>query len=650
MCRARRDGRGRWFLFFFFYIINNRCLSLLLLSSIAPGRPARRQKRSTEDDWNAASSSPYHHLPLRPSKSLNYSRNRSNSSDSINDLAESLVATDDAVVESPYSDHLRSSSYALLRPPGQPQQQPMMSPTPPSGPQSMLLPSVIASRFSMSGMATPYGGGGGGQQSMPYVSSSMLIEGNPQNRMLPKTPRTCELEEYARRYEAMQRGNASRRRISQAHANDPSAAPPPSVPAAGVNFWQKRPSLQHEPHYMRSSSGVWGSAAPSVVTSASGRDSVATVLTNSSSETVKYQDLVMAEQSMAEQQNQYQNTQQLQAYLQQQQQHQQQQMEYASLPPEPRVQKDLKKFPLHTYPSLSTIGDEAEYAAAVNKENNASNASNSNGSSSSSGSSASSSAVYARPHKMRHQMSERSMMAATPESLLHHSKSVPNLIPADEPPSPEENPSGEASFSFLDPDKRMRVTDGTLKLIQKQALLDYYARHSTTSSGGGGRRKSAAPAGSEHPDSGFYSPTEKAKQHQLANVDVHRAADQKQVGIKERKPCDVYNLGRQLEEKVLLYVFCKFPLLAWAAWQLQYSPTACGTLGKHFTKPFLQVAAPECRNHATMGNATSNLSYRSSSSFLPLFASESCADCVPRSLMTNGNCRIKSQGQGNEKK
>ena len=128
----------------------------------------------------------------------------------------------DSSTASPYSDHLRSSSYALLRPPqGQPQL-PVVPATPPSGPQSMLLPSVIASRFSTSGMAAYGGGGGSGQQSMPYVSSSMLIEGNPQNRMLPKTPRTCELEEYARRYEAMQRGNASRRRVSQAHA-DPSA-------------------------------------------------------------------------------------------------------------------------------------------------------------------------------------------------------------------------------------------------------------------------------------------------------------------------------------------------------------------------------------------------------------------------------------------
>ena len=55
-----------------------------------------------------------------------------------------------------------------------------------------------------------------------------------------------------------------------------------------------------------------------------------------------------------------------------------------------------------------------------------------------------------------------------------------------------------------------------------------------------------------------------------------------------------YSVGRLLVEKVLLYIFCKFPFLAWAAWQLQYITTACGTLRKHFTKPFLQVASPEC--------------------------------------------------------
>ena len=35
-------------------------------------------------------------------------------------------------------------------------------------------------------------------------------------------------------------------------------------------------------------------------------------------------------------------------------------------------------------------------------------------------------------------------------------------------------------------------------------------------------------------------------------------------------------------------------MLAWAAWQLQFSPVACGTLRKHVTKPFPQPAAPPC--------------------------------------------------------
>ena len=30
------------------------------------------------------------------------------------------------------------------------------------------------------------------------------------------------------------------------------------------------------------------------------------------------------------------------------------------------------------------------------------------------------------------------------------------------------------------------------------------------------------------------------------------------------------------------------------AWQLQYSPTDCGNLRKHFTKPFSQTDAPDC--------------------------------------------------------
>ena len=47
-------------------------------------------------------------------------------------------------------------------------------------------------------------------------------------------------------------------------------------------------------------------------------------------------------------------------------------------------------------------------------------------------------------------------------------------------------------------------------------------------------------------------------------------------------------------EKGLKNVFWKFPLLTWAAQQLQYIPTASGTLIKHFTKPFSQPDTPDC--------------------------------------------------------
>ena len=57
--------------------------------------------------------------------------------------------------------------------------------------------------------------------------------------MLPKTPRTCELEEYARRYEAMQRGNASRRRVSQAQA-DPAANRSDIIPSWLVSHLSNR--------------------------------------------------------------------------------------------------------------------------------------------------------------------------------------------------------------------------------------------------------------------------------------------------------------------------------------------------------------------------------------------------------------------------
>ena len=42
--------------------------------------------------------------------------------------------------------------------------------------------------------------------------------------------------------------------------------------------------------------------------------------------------------------------------------------------------------------------------------------------------------------------------------------------------------SSSTGYTFLDPDKRMRVADPTLKAIQKQALLSYYERHAGRSS------------------------------------------------------------------------------------------------------------------------------------------------------------------------
>ena len=79
-------------------------------------------------------------------------------------------------------------------------------------------------------------------------------------------------------------------------------------------------------------------------------------------------------------------------------------------------------------------------------------------------------------------------------TIVRKEKSVPNL--SDEAESEAEN------YSFLDPDKRLRVSDNTLKLIQKQALLDYYERNQKVK-----KSSSSSTVAVEEPDSGFYSPT-----------------------------------------------------------------------------------------------------------------------------------------------
>ena len=52
--------------------------------------------------------------------------------------------------------------------------------------------------------------------------------------------------------------------------------------------------------------------------------------------------------------------------------------------------------------------------------------------------------------------------------------------------------------------------------------------------------------------------------------------------------------GGRLSKRFCLHFSESSSCSAWAAWQLQFSPTAYGTLRKHLTKPFTQPAAPHC--------------------------------------------------------
>ena len=119
-----------------------------------------------------------------------------------------------------------------------------------------------------------------------------------------------------------------------------------------------------------------------------------------------------------------------------------------------------------------------------------------------------------------------------------NNKSVPNLQDSGgaNASGMDENPENPENYSFLDPDKRLRVSDNTLKLIQKQALLDYYERHkpSTCSANGAasmilecsGSASRIDPADSGaggwiDPDSGFYSPTDQRPPSAVINGEDH---------------------------------------------------------------------------------------------------------------------------------
>ena len=60
------------------------------------------------------------------------------------------------------------------------------------------------------------------------------------------------------------------------------------------------------------------------------------------------------------------------------------------------------------------------------------------------------------------------------------SKSVPNLL-SEEESSESMMETETPSYTYLDPEKKLKVTDNTLKLIQKQAVLDYYTRQKKSS-------------------------------------------------------------------------------------------------------------------------------------------------------------------------
>ena len=83
------------------------------------------------------------------------------------------------------------------------------------------------------------------------------------------------------------------------------------------------------------------------------------------------------------------------------------------------------------------------------------------------------------------------------------SKSVPNLAAEEkrETAHLEQVESYQPpSYIYLDPDKKMKVTDNTLKLIQKQAVLDYYERQkkSDPSKEGESISKPASPEQSQN--------------------------------------------------------------------------------------------------------------------------------------------------------
>ncbi len=403
-----------------------------------------------------------------------------------------------------YSDHLRSSAYVMLHNnrvspggeaslgphvmmPGDSTRQPQSLRTCQAvsrGPQSLLQSLIRASP----------------QSSLPYMSSSLLVEP-------PGGDKATELEEYAKSYEARR---STRRKSSR-----------------GSNFAQKQ--KRHSLHEDNKKKDVWAlpgdhrdsarrfvsynqATASSAAAEAAVPQEGGTRAASSNNCYVADPVWRMGQEQQAKQETPpsggprysedliYQNV-----------------SEYISLPPEPRDgPRDLKRFPLQTYSSIRMTGvDRPRVRQPCQRQ-------------------------------YQHQQLECSMPPLDSSLILvPQSKSVPNLRnrgfilerldhneeqeEAEE--ARDERDQQQQSFTYLDPDKRLRVTDNTLKLIQKQALLEYYERHHQK------KKKTSCPE-SRLVDSGFYSPTD---QHLGATADsspvttavtVHQeGVDRVQVGV-----------------------------------------------------------------------------------------------------------------------
>ena len=96
--------------------------------------------------------------------------------------------------------------------------------------------------------------------------------------------------------------------------------------------------------------------------------------------------------------------------------------------------------------------------------------------------------VSDRINQMEKLSRENTNPAPPGETDYSLSKSVPNLLTGEEgnesitdaDRSLQLSPA-ETSYTYLDPEKKLKVTDNTLKLIQKQAVLDYYTRQKKSS-------------------------------------------------------------------------------------------------------------------------------------------------------------------------